>query len=244
MNPLSPVVIDQTFLDPNLIRRFGNLTTLSVSEVLLSARAYVEQSSEAQRSVISTSDFDQAGESGAARVRIKYLTSAYELKTEDVDLEGTTRVPTSGTDIRFIEKFHVIKGASAKGAIKLLETASGAQTEFCGIGVGTFDAFLCHHYVPAGRNGYVCCWGASADDQVKFKLMGRSTYGSDIVDEHWDLINLMGITTPPGFLIFDKPLCAVPFQEKAYIRINVVPAQDTTTTIRGELLVWEQDNTP
>lgn len=230
---------DTTFRDPSLIRRFGNLTASSASEVLLAARAYVEQSSQAQRSVVSTSanDSNPSG-SGAKAVRIVYLDSNYVLKTEDVLLSGTNAVNTVATDIRFIEKFHVIKGAAAAGAIKLMTTTGGGGSEFCGIGVGTYDAFLCHHYCEAGKSGFVVSWDAVVDDETKFKLMGRANYGGNVVDEHWDLVNLMGIT-PPGYLSFDRSLSAVPYSEGAYIRITVVPNQATTTVIRGHLYLWE-----
>ena len=228
------------FWDPRFIRRFGNLTAASTSEVLLSARAYVEQASEAQRSVQSSSVQDKAGGTGAVKVRITYLTSAYVLKTEDVTLNGTTKVNTVASDIRFIEKFQVIQGAAAAGAIQLMNGTGGGATEFCGIGVGTYDAFLCHHYVPAGKSGFVYAWVCCVDDETKFKLMGRATYGANVVDEHWDLHNLMGIATPPGHLEFSKKLDAVPYGEKAYIRITVVPNQSTSTNIRGDLILWEQ----
>jgi hypothetical protein len=203
------------------------------------ARTYVEQSGQAQRSVASSSAQDAPAGTGAKKVRIHYLTSAYVAKTEDVTLNGTSKVNTVASDIRFIEKFHVIEGAAAAGAIVLYDGTGGGATEVTGIGVGTFDAFLCHHYVPAGKSGYVYGWGASSDDEVKLKLMGRSTYGVNIVDEHWDLVNLMGIATPPGLLIFDRRLVAVPYAEKAYIRATMIPNQTSSTTVRGELLCWE-----
>jgi len=225
--------------DPALIRRFGNLTSASVSEVLLCARGYTEQSSEAQRSVVSTSAQDASGGSGAKQVSITYLTSNYVLKTEDVVLNGTNAVNTVASDIRFIEKFQVIQGAAAAGAIKIMTTTAGGGSEFCGIGVGTFDAFLCHHYVPAGKTGYVYGWYASVDDDVKFKLMGRTLYGANLVDEHWDMLNLTGITAG-GFSSFSRTLYAVTFGEKAYVRVTVVPGQVGSTITRGELIVWEQ----
>ena len=204
---------DAIFRDPSLIRRLGNLTASSTSEVLLSARDYTEQDSEEQRSIKSSSVQDKPTGSGAHEVRITYLTSAYELKTVDVILDGTTRVTVPPTDLRFVEDYRIIKGGAAAGAISLLETASGPQNEFVGIGVGTYNAFLCHHYVPAGKSGWVFGWASSVDDETKFKLMGRATYGANVVDEHWDLVNLMGITTPPGLLSFEKKLIAVPFGE-------------------------------
>jgi len=232
--------IDAVFQNPHIIRRLGNKTTTSTSEVLLSARAYVEQSSEAQRSIESTSNQDKPSGSGAGAVRITYLNSAYELKTEDVTLDGSKDVNTVATDIRFIEKFQVIQGSAAAGAIKILTENDGGGTEFCGIGVGTYDAFLCHHYVPAGKSGWVWAWSLTVSDEVKAKLMGRSTYGSNTVDEHWDLVNLLGISTPPGLIQFEKKLIGVPFSEKAYIRTTIVPNQTSSTITRGELIIWEQ----
>ena len=232
-------IVPGSFTDPRFIRRFGNLTATSTAEVLLSARAYVEQSSEAQRAVVSSSIQDKSTGTGAKAVRITYLTSNYVLKTEDVVLNGTTKVNTVATDIRFIEKFQVIQGAAAAGAIQILDSTGGGGSEFCGICTGTFDAFLCHHYVPVGRSGFVYSWSASIDDETKFKLMGRTTYGANVVDENWDLVNLLGIT-PPSYLDFYKKLEAVPFGEKAYIRMTVVPNQATSTIIRGSLIVWEK----
>lgn len=229
----------EDFRDPKILRRFGNLTAASTNEVLLCTRGYTEQDAEDQRSVKSSSNQDKPSGSGAAKVRITYLNSSYQLKTEDIELDGTTRIPTVATDIRFVEKFQVIQGAAAAGAISLLETDSGPQNEFVGIASGTYDAFLCHHYVPDGYSGYVYGWGGSVDDEASFKLMGRSTYGPNMVDEHWDLIKLSGIASPPGLLTFDRKLVALPFSEHAYIRTTVVPSQSSSTVIRGELLIWE-----
>jgi hypothetical protein len=131
-----------------------------------------------------------------------------------------------------------VQGAAAVGAIKLMTSTAGGGSEFCGIGAGTYDAFLCHHYVPAGKSGYVYAWQACVDDETKFKLMGRANYDGNVVDEHWDLHNLMGIT-PPGHLEFFKRLYAVRFAEKAYIRITAVPNQSTSTVIRTDLTIWE-----
>lgn len=231
-------IFDCTFRDPNLLRRFGNKLTSAIDEVLLASRAYVEQSSEAQRSVVSTSAQDASGGTGAKRVRIDYLTSAYVLKTEDVVLTGTSAVNLVNTDLRFVERFYVIEGAAAAGAIKLMTTTNGGGSEFCGIGSGTYDAFLCHHYVPTGRAGYVYGYGVTSDDDVKVKILGRATYNGNIVDAHWDLVNLTGVTAG-GLVAYEKKLLAVAFTEKAYIRLNVVPGQVGNTTIRGELIIWE-----
>jgi hypothetical protein len=237
-----PVYQVQTvFKQPEVIYRFGNLTATSTSEVLVSARAYAEQSSQAQRSVVSTSAQDASGGSGAKKVLITYLNSSYEQKTEEVNLNGTNAVNTVATDIRFIEKFEVSQGAAAAGSIKIMTTTNGGGSEFCGIGTSTYNAFLCHHYVPTGKQAWIMIWGATVDDESKFKLMGRGKpNGTDLVDQHVDLVNLMGIATPPGFLQFQQELMGGKQLEGSYTRVTVVPNQNTSTTIRTHLFVWEE----
>lgn len=235
-----PIFISTLFQQPEVIGRFGNRTTTSTAEVLVSARAYVEQSSQAQRSVVSTSAQDNPAGTGAKKVKITYLNSAYELKTEEITLDGMTAVNTVATDIRFIEAFEVSQGAAAAGAIKIQTTTGGGGSEFCGIGVGTYSAFLCHHYVPAGKRAWVLCWQATVSDEVKFKLIGRySPNGTDLVDTHIDLIDLMG-GTPPNFLQFSRDLLAAEMAAQAYIRVTAVPNQTSSTVIRSHLYVWEE----
>lgn len=227
--------------DPRVIRKFGNLTAASVSEVLLCVRPYDEQASEAQRSVQSSSASDTALGVGARKVRITYLTSAYVLKTEDVTLNGTTKVNTVGTDIRFIEKFEVIEGSLPVGAIQLMTGTTGGATEFCGIAIGTETAFLCHHYVPAGKTAWVTGWGVVSDDEVSCKLKTQEIYGSATIEKNTDLYHLRnGNLTPPNLLSFDKKLYGVRAGEKTYVKLTVVPAQATSTAIRGTIYLWEE----
>jgi hypothetical protein len=207
----------------------------------VSNRDYVEQSSEAQRSVVSSSAQDSSGGSGAKVLRIMYLTSSYAEKYEDVTLNGTTRVQTTASDIRFIQDLRIVQGSVAAGAISVYETATGATDEFCGIGVGTTQAFFAHYYVPAGYQVYVARWHASVDDEVKFKLYGRNCLdGTNLVDTILDLDNIVdaGIT-PPTRLDFYRDLLGVHAPEKAYIRITAVPNQATSTTIRAGMILWK-----
>lgn len=229
------------FNDPALIFCLGNKTTTATDEVLVSNRAYVEQSSEAQRSVVSTSTEDSSSGSGAKVLRITYLDSSYGEKYEDVTLDGTTRVATTASDIRFIQDLRVIQGAAAVGALKVYETASGATDEFCGIGVGTTQAFFAHYYVPAGYKVYVVRWHASVDDEVKFKLYGRiSLDGTNLVDTILDLDNLVDASiTPPTRLSFHDELLGVWAPEKAYVRITAVPNQASSTIIRAGFVLWK-----
>lgn len=227
------------FDDPRFVYRFGNLTATSTSEVLISARAYNEQGSQAQRSVKSSSanDSNPSG-SGAKEVMITYLDSNYVLKTENILLNGTTAVATVATDIRFIEDFKVIKGAATAGAVELWSNNNGTGTAICGIPAASDNAFLCHHYVPAGQRAVINMWGVTVSDEANVKLKGQARFGENLVDTNVDLDNLIGIAAATR-LSFSRQLEGVFLGEKTYIRITVVPQQGTSTVIRSFLDIWE-----
>lgn len=225
------------FDDPRIIRRFGNLTATSTSEVLVCARTYNAQSSQAQRSVKSSSanDSNPSG-SGAKAIRIEYLDSNYNLKFEDVTLNGTTAVNTVATDIRFIQDMYVIKGAAAAGVIELFPNTGGTGTAICGIPSASEQAFFCHHYIPAGYQGWLLKWSAVSDDEVNLKLKVQKWFNGNLVDWHVDLEKMFaGNPTPPTRLAFERQYRAIHLEEKTYVRTTVVPNQSTSTTIRATI---------
>lgn len=235
--------------DMQVVTRMGNATLSSTSEVLVSPIAYAEQAAQAQRSIKSSSTQDSSGGTGAKKVRITFLNSNYELKTEDIVPNGTSAVNTVATDIRFVEKMQVIQGSVAAGTISLYTQTAGGGSAFCAIPSATVDTMTCHHYVPAGKGGFVVGWSASVDDEANFKLRGQSRNSTEnLIDEFWDLVKLTGITTPPGFLCFEHcyPMHPAffcrPIEEKTYIRVTVAPLQATSTTIRAFLSVWESQS--
>jgi len=233
-------IVKGNFDDPRLLRRFGNLTSTSTSEVLVCVRGYTELTSARQCSVKSTSAQDKSGGSGAVTVRITYLDDNYVVKTEDIALNGTTKVNTVNTDIRFVERFEVIQGAAAAGAISLQDGTTGGASEFCGIAAATTEAFLCHHYVPAGKRAWVVNWGATGDDEIKLKLNGQLTFGANTVPAILDLENLMA-NAPANLTTveFSRELKAVQIPEKTRIYVSVVPNQATSTTTRAWFTLFE-----
>lgn len=223
------------------ICRFGNLTASSTNEVLVCGRGYVEPASQAQRSVVSTSVQDKSGGSGAFAVRITFLNSNYELKYEDVTLNGTTPVDMVATDLRFVEEMKIIQGSEAAGAIKIMTQTGGGGTEITGIGAATDNAFLCHHYVPAGKRAYIINWQISIDDECSFKLKGQARYGANLVYENWDLRRVFDSNpTPPHTMEGFWDMQQYPMGEKTYVRVVVVPNQNTSTVIRAHLHLWEE----
>lgn len=239
-SPLHYSPLTGDFNDPSVIRRFGQLTSLAVPEVLLYPRVYAEPAAQAQRSIISTSATDSnALATGARKIRITYLDSNYVLKTEDVFTNGLTGVNTAGTDLRFIESMEVIQGTEAVGAIRLMTGLAGAGTEIIGIGAASGQSFACHHYVPAGKKCFILSWNGVVSDDVSFKLKVQDRVLGNLVERIADLVSLLGITAGSFANFGDRTLMATVVPEKTYIRATVVPGQATSTIIRGVLNLWE-----
>jgi hypothetical protein len=231
-------IVGDFFSDPRAIHRFGNMTTAAVTERLISANVYTEQASQAQRSIVSTSAQDLAAGTGAKTVQLTFLNSNYVKKIELINLNGTTAVNTVATDIRFIESLTVVQGAVAAGTITLKTGTAGAGSDICSISSATSDAFLCHHYVPAGFSSYIYGWSGVVSDDVSFKLWGQLIVGGNRTDQILDLDNVTGITAGAR-AEFKKNLFGIKIGEKCYIRITGVPGQATSTIIRATLDVLD-----
>jgi len=225
--------------DDRWVYRLGNMTSTSSLELLVSTNGYFEQQSQGQRAVVSTSasDANPAG-AGAKAVRITFLNSNYQKKIEDVNLNGTTAVATVNTDIRFIEKFEVIKGTAAVGKITLT-TGSTGLGEICSIGAATTDAFLCHHYIPSGSKAEVIEWSVTVSDDANMKLKAQRWFSGSLVDPIFlDLDNMVGIASGSRSDL-SRTFRSVPLQEKTYVRITSTAGQASQTTVRARLNVWE-----
>ena len=229
-----------TFSDPRVIHILGNLTATSASEVLVSAAAHVEQASQAQRSIVSTSAYDDnPSGSGAKIVRLVYLDSNYNQFTEDLQMNGTAAVNTVGTTIRFVQSLKVISGTAAAGTISLKTAINGGGTNICQITSATDQAFLCHHYIPAGRRCFLLGWGAVVTDDASMRLKGQSLIDGNRVDVIVDLDNLTGITAGARLDFYRDYWGGMELSEKTLIRITAAPGQATSTTVRAFLDLWE-----
>jgi hypothetical protein len=135
----------------------------------------VEQTTQAQRSIVSTSANDSAAGTGARQVIIYYLdaTGAGPF-TETVTLNGLTAVNTVNTNICFIERMQVVSvgsNGSNVGTLNLYTGTGATGTIFAAIGLGAVAAgvgdnetFYAHHYVPVGYkvSGYYVSVGIVA----------------------------------------------------------------------------------
>lgn len=136
----------------------GTANTLNA----IRATPYTEQTTNAQRSVSSSSANDASAGTGAQQVKITYLdqTGAGPY-TETVTMNGLTAVNTTNTNICFIDKLEVVRtGATGSnaGVITLYSTTGGGGVAIGSIGTGNIIAgigdnrdFWAHHYVPTGK---------------------------------------------------------------------------------------------
>lgn len=136
---------------------------------------YVEQTTDAQRSIVSTSANDSSAGTGARTVKITYLdaTGAGPF-TETITLNGLTAVNTVATNICFIESIMVEtvgSNGSNVGTLNLYTGTGATGTIFAAIGLGAVatgvgdnQTFYAHHYVPSGKTlrGYIVTAGIIA----------------------------------------------------------------------------------
>jgi hypothetical protein len=140
-------------------RIMGQVTTAATTEAAIRATAYTEQTSNAQRSINSTSASDTAAGVGARSVRLTYYSFAAGVITgpftEDVTLNGVTAVNTVSTTICFIEKIEVITAgsgtASNVGVIQLFAATAGGGGVIASIAAAERTTRYAHHYVASGN---------------------------------------------------------------------------------------------
>jgi len=136
----------------------GTAGTLNV----IRATTYNEPTTNAQRSLASSSANDTAAGTGARQVRITYFDASLNGPyTETVTLNGTTAVATVASNICFIDRLDVVSvgsGSVNAGTITLYVNSTGGGGTIGTIGIGTLVAgvgdvrtFWAHHYVAVGK---------------------------------------------------------------------------------------------
>lgn len=146
-------------------RAAGYVGTSAVTAVPIRATAYAPQGTNAQRSLRSSNANDTAAGTGARTVRVTYLNTSFELKTEDVTLNGTTAVNTVATDIAFLERMEVLtvgtQGGGNAGTISIYTQVAAGGSVWGSIAIGDNMTYWAHHYVPTGKTCRVVCMTGS-----------------------------------------------------------------------------------
>lgn len=134
---------------------FGDVTTAATTRAAVRRTTYTEQTSNAQRSINSSSANDTSAGTGARTVLLTYMDSTGAGPfTETVTLNGTTNVNTVATNICFIESMEVVTVGSTGsnvGTLTLHAAAAGGGATIGTIAATDNQTFWAHHYVPTGK---------------------------------------------------------------------------------------------
>lgn len=172
-DPIPTTVVPATANAGSMVGRVSGLSANSYTAVRQTI--YVEQTTNAQRSLVSTNANDSAAGTGARSVTLTYYDQSLNGPfTEIITLNGTTPVDTVATDICFIERI-VVKTAGSNGSnvgtLNLYTTTGGGGSIFAAVGVGALASglgdnrtFYAHHYVAPGVKvvGYSVTTGISS----------------------------------------------------------------------------------
>jgi hypothetical protein len=133
----------------------GYTTSSGSALTVIRATAYTEQTTNAQRSVLSSSASDASAGTGARTIKLTYYDQTLLGPfTETVTMNGTSAVNTVGTNICFIEKIEVMtvgNQLSNVGTITLKAATAGGGATIGTIPAGDGITNWCHHYVGTNR---------------------------------------------------------------------------------------------
>lgn len=181
---------------------FGDITTAALTRVLVRRTTYTEQTTDAQRKIVSSSANDTSAGTGARSVKITYLdqTGAGPF-TETLTLSGTTAVNTVATNICFIEQLEVISAGSGGTNAGTISLQTLASVTFGSIAVGNNQTFWAHHYIPTGKicniTGISCGHnGTTVGSGALFTLNSKQLNVSNSVETQVsDFVRLYGQTS-------------------------------------------------
>jgi hypothetical protein len=134
---------------------FSDITTAANAQVIVNRTPYTEQTTDARRSIKSSSTSDAFGGTGAITVHLHYFNSNLTgLLTETITLNGTTCVQTTASNIAFIESIEVISTGSTKSNVGTLTLSSNNTCG--GTTIGTVAptnnrTLWGHHYIASGK---------------------------------------------------------------------------------------------
>lgn len=225
---------------------FGDVNTAALTPVIVRRTAYTEQTTNAQRSMASSSANDTAAGTGARQVTIVYYDSTgLGPFTETVTLNGTSYVNTTNTNICFIETMIVSSVGSTGsnvGVITLKAATAGGGATIWTMNATDNRAFSAHHYIPIGKtcnitgislshNGTTVGSGAVA--WMRSKLLNNST--APIIQVS-DFVRLYGQSSTFA-RVYDSPIKVT---GPARVDIFLTPETSSAVTYRAAFDFFEQ----
>jgi hypothetical protein len=136
---------------------FGRAVVGTTTESLIVSPTYTEQTTNAQRSIVSTSAQDGPAGTGIRSLVIEYyaadMTGPY---SETVVTNGLSPVDTVSTTICFVEKMYALTAGTtsgfAVGDVQLKAVTAGGGATIWSIPIGDRKTRGAHHYVATGSS--------------------------------------------------------------------------------------------
>lgn len=223
---------------------FGDVTTSALTRVLVKRTTYTEQTSNAQRSIVSANANDTAAGTGARTVLLTYLNAAGTLATETLTLNGTTPVNTVSTTICYIENIKVLtagSGGANAGIITLKAATAGGGATIWTIATGDNQTFGAHHYVPVSKTcnitGISCGHnGTTVGSGALFTIhMKDLATANSIESQVSDFVRLYGQTSTFS-RIYQSPIKVI---GPARLQMYVTPETASSTIYRSAFDFFE-----
>lgn len=140
----------------------GQVVLATTTQSVIFSTTYTEQSSNAQRSIVSSSASDASAGTGARTVQISYYSLSAGVITgpftETITMNGTSAVNTVSTTICYVEKIIVLtvgSNTSNVGTLSLKAATAGGGATVWSIAVGVNKTYGSQHYVPNGKTAYI-----------------------------------------------------------------------------------------
>jgi hypothetical protein len=224
----------------------GYVATAATTRVAVRATTLTEQTTNAQRSLVSSVAADASAGTGARTVLIRYydqnLNGPY---SETITMNGTTAVNTVGTDICYIEEIRVLtvgSGGSNAGVISVKAATGGGGVTICSIAVNDNRLFHAMHYVPVGKVTYITGISVSHNGTTVgsggvFTINARSILTANSADvQISDYIRQYGQASNT----FRTWGTAIQVIGPARIQVYVTPESSTSLVYRAALDLYDQ----
>jgi hypothetical protein len=243
-----PVEVVQVQDSTDNIKGFsaGQISTAATTDVVIRQTAYTEQSSNSQRSFVSSSASDTAAGVGARSVRITYYDAdGVGPKYEDIATLGVTIQDTVNTDICYVEKMEVTSVGSTAynvGTITLYAGTGGTGGAIGTIQVQQNKTWWAHHYVPPGTTVNITSMTIGNSGDTSGKAGRYRITKQDIPTTNEPEIAVSDIVRIPGgvtafYRSFDTP---IEVEGPARINLRVVPESGSGYEHFGAFSYYEE----
>ena len=151
----------------NIFNKFGHNSDVNGTfvDIWTTGGSLVRLSSAETMDIVSTSTADDAGGTGARTIRIEGVANDWSILNEDVTLDGTSTVTTSGSFLRINRMFITSSGTGQTNAGTITATSSTASTEQARIDAEVGQTEKTQFTVPLGYRVFAAELQVNAADQ-------------------------------------------------------------------------------